>query len=104
VKPRRRGRGHRTSAVAVGDALRRLTGSLGIATKLSEYEVLTGWEKIVGEQIARVTTAERIEHGILYVGVRSAPWRNELTMRRLEILELVHRAVGRRVVREIRFR
>jgi predicted nucleic acid-binding Zn ribbon protein len=88
----------------VGEALRKLTGSLGITAKLSEYEVLTGWDRIVGEQIARVSTAERIDHGILYVAVRSAAWRNELTMRRLEILDLVHRTVGRKVVREIRFR
>jgi predicted nucleic acid-binding Zn ribbon protein len=103
AKSRRRA-GKRSTAVPVAEALRKLTGSLGITTKLSEYEVITGWDRIVGEQIARVTTAERIDHGILYVAVRSAPWRNELTMRRLEILDLVHGAVGRKVVREIRFR
>lgn len=88
----------------VGEALRKLAGTLGIATRLSEYDVITGWEKIVGEQIARVTTAERVEHGVLYVAVRGAAWRNELSMRRMEILDLVHRSVGRKVVREIRFR
>ncbi len=88
----------------VGEALRKLTGALGIATRLSEYDVITGWDRIVGEQIARVTTAERVEHGILYVAVRSAAWRNELSMRRMEILDLIHRSVGRKVVREIRFR
>jgi predicted nucleic acid-binding Zn ribbon protein len=90
--------------VPVGEALRKLTGALGIAARLSEYDVITGWDRIVGEQIARVTTAERVEHGILYVAVRSAAWRNELSMRRMEILDLIHRSVGRKVVREIRFR
>ena len=104
AKPRRRAARNRGTAVPVGEALRKLTSSLGITTKLSEYGVLTGWDGIVGEQIARVTTAERIDHGILYVAVRGAAWRNELTMRRLEILGLVHRAAGRKVVREIRFR
>ncbi len=88
----------------VGEALQKLTGALGIAARLSEYDVITGWDGIVGEQIARVTTAERIEHGILYVAVRGAAWRNELSMRRMEILELIRRSVGRKVVREIRFR
>lgn len=103
-KARRQGARRVGRAVPLGEALRRLTGSLGITSRLSEYEVLTGWERIVGEQIARVSTAERIEHGILYVGVRSAVWRNELTMRRQEILERIHRTTGRKVVREIRFR
>ncbi len=88
----------------MGEALRKLTGALGIAARLSEYDVITGWDRIVGEQIARVTTAERVEHGILYVAVRGAAWRNELSMRRMEILELVWRSVGRKVVREIRCR
>ena len=104
AKPRSRSGRTQGRVVPVGEALRKLTGSLGISTKLSEYEVLNEWERIVGEQVARVTTAERIEHGILYVAVQSAAWRHELTMRRLEILDLVHRAVGRRVIREIRFR
>jgi predicted nucleic acid-binding Zn ribbon protein len=103
-KSRRQGGRKQGKPVVVGDALRKLTGSLGITTRLSEYDVLTGWDRIVGEQIARVSTAERIEHGILYVGVRSAAWRNELTMRRQEILERIHRTTGRKVVREIRFR
>jgi predicted nucleic acid-binding Zn ribbon protein len=97
---RPRGRSGRSAKgpVPLGEALRRLTGSLGIATKLTEYQILAEWGEIVGERIAHVTTAERIER------VRSAPWRNELTMRRLEILDLLHRAGGRKVVKEIRFR
>lgn len=104
ARPRGRSARGTKGPVPVGEALRRLTGSLGIATKLSEYQILAEWNAIVGEQIARVATAERIERGILYVAVRSAPWRNELSMRRLEILDLLHRAAGRKVVKEIRFR
>lgn len=104
VRPRRAGGRRRGAVVPVGEALRKLTSALGIAARLSEYDVITGWDRIVGEQIARVTTAERIEHGVLYVAVRSAAWRNELSMRRMEILDLIHRSVGRKVVREIRFR
>jgi predicted nucleic acid-binding Zn ribbon protein len=88
----------------VKEALRRLTASLGIARKLGEYEVITSWEELVGEQIARVTKPERIERGILVVSVDSAPWRTELSMRRLEIVEHINHAVGRRVIKEIRFR
>lgn len=93
-----------SGAVPVKEALRRLTASLGIARKLGEYEVITSWEELVGEQIARVTKPERIERGILVVSVDSAPWRTELSMRRLEIVEHINHAVGRRVIKEIRFR
>jgi predicted nucleic acid-binding Zn ribbon protein len=77
---------------------------LGIDQTLQQYNVLTSWASIVGEKIARVTMPQRIENGILFVQVSSAPWRAELTMRRMEILEKVNAAAGRQVVREIRFR
>lgn len=95
--------GH-SGAVPVKEALRRLTASLGITRKLGEYEVITSWEELVGEQIARVTKPERIERGILVVSVNSAPWRTELSMRRLEIIDHINNAVGRKVIKEIRFR
>lgn len=91
-------------AVAVGDALKRLTASLGIGPKLKEMELLASWESVVGEQIARVATAERIERGTLYVSVTSAPWRAELTLRRMELIGRLNAAAGRKVISEIRFR
>jgi predicted nucleic acid-binding Zn ribbon protein len=101
--PRRSG-GKGKSPVHVGVALASVTRSLGIDRRLSEYQVITAWEAIVGEQIAKVTRPERIERGVLFVAVSSAPWRAELTMRRRELLEAVNKKAGRRLVKEIRFR
>lgn len=98
----RRSRG--AKAVALGDALKRLIASLGIAPKLREVRALELWSEVVGEQIARMTEVERVEHGTLYVAVRSAPWRAELTMRRLELIERLNAAIGAKVITEIRFR
>jgi len=96
---------HRGSGpVPVSVAIRDLTHRLGIVKTLSEYDVLTSWDVIVGEQIARVAKPERFENGTLYVAVGSAPWRAELSMRRIEIVERINGAVGRKVVKEIRFR
>jgi predicted nucleic acid-binding Zn ribbon protein len=36
--------------------------------------------------------------------VTTAPWRAELSMKRLEILQKINRAVGADVVKDIRFR
>jgi predicted nucleic acid-binding Zn ribbon protein len=101
---RRRERAKASGPVAVGAALKDLARRLGIARTLSEYEVLTSWEAVVGEQVARVTVPERIERGILFVSVANPSWRSELTMRRLEICDKINRALGQKVVKEIRFR
>jgi len=101
---RRRKSGTQRQPKPVDHALHELVDQLGIGKSLSRYSVITSWETVVGEQIAKVAHAERVDDGILIVRVDSAPWRNELSMRRKEILEKIIEVVGKGVVREIRFR
>jgi predicted nucleic acid-binding Zn ribbon protein len=89
---------------AIGAAIQELAKHLGLEKTLGEYEVVTSWQDIVGEQIARVTKAQRIENGVLFVSVETAPWRAELSMKRMEIMQKINAAVGKNVVKEIRFR
>ena len=76
---------------------------LGITRKLQQYGIITSWDSIVGEQIARVSVARRIENGVLFVDVKTASWRQELVMRKLEIMEKIHRAMGKKILKDIRF-
>jgi len=99
-----RGRQHGRTPQPISGALEQFAKDLGISRPLGQYSVLTSWEEIVGEQIARVTRAERIEDGVLLVRVATAPWRAELSLRRGEILEKVNAVAGKGIVREIRFR
>jgi predicted nucleic acid-binding Zn ribbon protein len=88
----------------IAEALGSLAEDLGIRRTLRQYDVITGWAGIVGEQVAKVTTPQRIDNGVLMVGVATAPWRAELTMRRREILEKIRRACPEAGVTDIRFR
>jgi predicted nucleic acid-binding Zn ribbon protein len=97
-----RTRGSRT--VSAGDALRAFLDDAGLLETVSRYRALTLWPEVVGPQIAAVTSAKRLEHGILFVGVTTAPWRAELTMRREEIARKINEATGSNVVKDIRFR
>ena len=62
------------------------------------------WASVVGEQVARVTTPQRLEKGVLFVGVATSPWRNELVLRKREIIQKLNAAAGTTVVHDIRFR
>jgi predicted nucleic acid-binding Zn ribbon protein len=84
--------------------LHELASQLGIQRTLKQYGVITSWEEIVGEQIARVAAPQRIDNGTLYVTVSTAPWRAELSMRRREIIQKVNQHAGAEVIRDIRFR
>ena len=88
----------------MGAAIRDLAKHLGLEKNLEDYQVVTSWAEIVGEQIAKVTQAQRMENGVLFVGVSTAPWRAELSMKRMEIMQKINALFGRNVVKEIRFR
>jgi len=92
-----------SSIKPLGEAIRDLVQSLGIRSKLQEYEAVIQWEGIVGEQIAKVTTATRITKGVLFVKVKTGTWRNELTIRKREIIEKINTALGEKVVGDIKF-
>jgi predicted nucleic acid-binding Zn ribbon protein len=81
-----------------------LIASLGIRQKLDQYSIIPLWPDIVGAQVAKVTSIERIENGVLFVHVTNAPWRNELTFRRKELLQKIHQTMNGDVIKDIRFR
>jgi predicted nucleic acid-binding Zn ribbon protein len=101
---RKGGSKNRSHPIPINAALRAFVTDLGIAPTLAMYDVITSWPEVVGEQIARVAAAERMENGILFVSVSSAPWRSELTMKRRAIVDKLNARAGASVVKDIRFR
>jgi predicted nucleic acid-binding Zn ribbon protein len=87
----------------LGDAIQELFRQLGVTKRLQQYDVLNQWGDIVGERIASVTTARKIENGILFVDVKTAPWRAELALRKRDILERIRIRTGRTILKDIRF-
>jgi predicted nucleic acid-binding Zn ribbon protein len=87
----------------IGLAIDELVNSLGIKQKLKEYDAVVLWESVVGDQIAKMTTATRITQGMLFVHVKTSTWRNELTLRKKEILDKLNTVIGVNVVRDIKF-
>jgi len=100
----RRSGGKKKTPKGIAQAIAEFAAALGIDQTLRRYAVITGWEETVGEQIARVTRPQRIENGVLYVSVTTAPWRAELSLKRMEIIERLNKAAGSRVIKDIRFR
>ena len=88
---------------SLGDALDELIESFGIRGKLREQGIFDVWEKAVGEKIASAATPIRIVRGTLIVSVKSGVWRNELNLRKTEILSRLNEAMEGDVVKEIKF-
>jgi len=87
----------------IGFALDELVNSLGIKKKLKEYDAIIYWDLVVGRQIAKMSTATRITQGVLFVHVKTSTWRNELTLRKKEIIDKLNTVVGLNAVKDIKF-
>ena len=98
------GKRERRGPVPLRDAMQDLLRSLGVEQRLAAYDALAAWPDVVGPRIARVTAPQRVERGVLYVDVATAPWRAELTMKRLELIDKLNAHAGARVITDIRFR
>jgi predicted nucleic acid-binding Zn ribbon protein len=67
--------------------------SLGIADKIAEYQFVTRWSEIMGEDIAAKTRPEYIEGKTLVVRVCNSVWAQELSFRKNTILGRLKKAV-----------
>jgi len=88
----------------IGDAIEELVGQLGIKKKLHEQDAFVVWDEAVGERIAKVATPTRMLRGTLIISVKSGAWRNELNMRKQEILRRINELLGDEIVKDIKFR
>lgn len=77
---------------------------LGIGSRIRQLKVLDVWAEAVGEQIAKVTSPDRIERGKLIVRVKRAPWRNELVFLKKDIIGKLNHVLGEDIVKDIIFR
>ena len=75
----------------------------GLETPLNEYRAVQAWPDIVGPAIARYTGQIFIRNSILYVQIRSAALRENLTYQRTLLAQRVNSQVGAQVIQEIRF-
>ena len=87
----------------IGSALEMMFKDLGFETKMEQVRSVELWPEIVGEKIAQISSAERVNDGILYVKVNSMTWRTELLFQKRKILQLFEARIGRRVINDIRF-
>lgn len=88
----------------LGDVLESVINELGIRPKIDEARVIETWASLAGPQINGVTSSVWMKGRRLFVKVRSAPWRQELHMRRGEWRRKLNEELGEELVEEIVFR
>ncbi len=94
---------HRRKPVSLGEALDKILRNLGVERKVKEGMAVSRWAEIVGPYIARVSIAERVENGVLYVKVVNPSWKHHLFMMRREIINKLNDSLKTEAIREIVF-
>ncbi|MBQ9465604.1 MAG: DUF721 domain-containing protein [Muribaculaceae bacterium] len=94
----------RTNAQSIGEIIDAYLQHENLRQTFDEHQAAALWPSIVGPAINRYTVSREVRDGILYITLSSAALRNELSLNRTQLLELINGAVGQPVIKEIRFR
>ena len=87
----------------IGPILEGILAEKGYLTVCKEYALLQKWDRIVDEKFAAVSKCEKVENGVLYVKVASAPWRQEAAYYKHNILERIQKEFGCPTIKDIVF-
>jgi len=71
--------------------------------RLKKEKVCLLWEEIVGPKIAEKTKATSFKEGILFVGVASPTWANQLSFLKESLISKINELNGEFIVKDIRF-
>ncbi|TLY29659.1 MAG: DUF721 domain-containing protein [Ignavibacteria bacterium] len=89
---------------SISSGISAVLDELSLGRTIKQYEILDAWPRIVGSQIASVSTAERMRDGKLFVHVPQAEWRNELIFLKKDLIEKINTAMHQDIVNDIIFR
>ncbi|HEY4129520.1 MAG TPA: DUF721 domain-containing protein [Gemmatimonadaceae bacterium] len=79
-------------------------GESGLAKRVDQAGIIPEWPKLVGTQIAAVTSPQSISaNGTLFVHVTTNAWMNELSLLEPELLRSLNSDPKRMAVRRIRW-
>lgn len=91
----------RTDSEQVGGVILQYLREYGLETPLYEHRLLQAWDKVLGPTVSRYTKEIRIYNQVLFVTITSAALRNELMMRRTELVARLNSEAGAQVITQI---
>ena len=91
----------RTDSEQVGGVILQYLREFGLETPLNEHRLLQAWDKVLGPAVSRYTKELRIYNQVLFVTITSAALRNELMMRRTELVARLNAEAGAQVITQI---
>jgi predicted nucleic acid-binding Zn ribbon protein len=86
-----------------GALLARALGRKEIFERIEARRISQRWSEAVGAHLAERSQPDRFDHGVLTIAVASAPWAQELQLRKRELLGRLNETAGRDLFEDLRF-
>jgi predicted nucleic acid-binding Zn ribbon protein len=87
----------------VGEAMHELLNTYRLKAKFEQTQLINSWERLMGEPIARRTDKIYISNRKLYVKLKSASLKQELSMSKSKILSIFLKEFGEVIVEDVVF-
>ena len=91
----------KTESEKVGGVILQYLREMGLETPLNEHRLINAWDTVLGPAASKYTKDLKIYNQVLFVTVSSAALRNELMMRRTELVTRLNAQVGAQVITQI---
>lgn len=88
--------------MSIGEAIEAYLKERGIKNEVSIQQIHSSWARIMGKSIAENTEKAWFNNGIFYIKMKTPVWKNELSMAKGKIKEILNREMGQNLINEVR--
>jgi len=88
----------------ISEALEEVIEQIGIRKSVLSDRARDVWKEAVGDIINENTTLKNIDKDRLIIVVSNDTWRQELSLRKEEIISKINELIGENAIKEITFR
>ena len=90
------------SYLSLGEAIEAFLNKHGLQKEAKFQMVLNQWEDLFGKAIASHTEKAWLEKEILHLKISSPVWKQELSLAKSQIKEVVNKHMGEELIKEVR--
>ena len=85
----------------VRDIIRKLMKNPRLSKELDKLDAIEAWEEIIGMTLCKYITEQKIYKGILYVKLKSAVVRNELSYKKSIFISEINQKIKKELITDI---
>jgi predicted nucleic acid-binding Zn ribbon protein len=85
------------------EAINSMMESYKIKGRYEENRLMGSWGTLMGAPIAKRTEKLFVKNKVLYVKLNSAPLRQELTIAKVKVLEIIRRHFDKELIDDVKF-